>query len=131
MFPRISVKDECSDYHLQIHFPLYSSPQLASHYISGYLIPTVFACISYKRAYFFAKHSLASNINENIKERKCLQCPPATNISKVYPIRISAYIHFLQHICVSITEKAMATHSNILAWKILWTEESGRLQSMG
>jgi len=26
---------------------------------------------------------------------------------------------------------AMATHSSILAWKILWTEESGGLQSMG
>ena len=25
----------------------------------------------------------------------------------------------------------MATHSSILAWKILWTEESGKLQSMG
>ena len=28
-------------------------------------------------------------------------------------------------------EKEMATHSNILAWKILWIEESGRLQSLG
>ena len=28
-------------------------------------------------------------------------------------------------------EKEMATHSSILAWKIPWTEESGRLQSMG
>ena len=25
----------------------------------------------------------------------------------------------------------MATHSSILAWKITWTEELGRLQSMG
>ena len=25
----------------------------------------------------------------------------------------------------------MATHSNILAWRIPWTEESGGLQSMG
>ena len=25
----------------------------------------------------------------------------------------------------------MATHSNILAWRIPWTEEPGRLQSMG
>ena len=25
----------------------------------------------------------------------------------------------------------MAAHSNILAWKILWTEEPGRLQYMG
>ena len=28
-------------------------------------------------------------------------------------------------------EKQMATHSSILAWKIPWTEEPGRLQSMG
>ena len=28
-------------------------------------------------------------------------------------------------------EKAMAPHSSTLAWKIPWTEESGRLQSMG
>ena len=27
--------------------------------------------------------------------------------------------------------KEMATHSSILAWEIPWTEESGRLQSMG
>ena len=29
------------------------------------------------------------------------------------------------------TEKAMAPHSSTLAWKIPWTEEPGRLQSMG
>ena len=28
-------------------------------------------------------------------------------------------------------EKGMATHSSILAWKIPWTDELGRLQSMG
>ena len=28
-------------------------------------------------------------------------------------------------------EKGMATHSNILAWRIPWTEESGGLQSVG
>ena len=28
-------------------------------------------------------------------------------------------------------EKEMATYSSILAWKISWTEEPGRLQSMG
>ena len=27
-------------------------------------------------------------------------------------------------------EKAMATHSSILAWRIPWTEESGKLRSM-
>ena len=28
-------------------------------------------------------------------------------------------------------EQGMATHSSILAWRILWTEEPGGLQSMG
>ena len=28
-------------------------------------------------------------------------------------------------------EKEMAIHSNTIAWKIPWTEEPGRLQSMG
>ena len=46
------------------------------------------------------------------------------------------------YICVSVTvlkigplaptlEKAMATHSSTLAWKIPWTEEPGGLQSIG
>ena len=30
-----------------------------------------------------------------------------------------------------LLEKEMATHSSILAWKIPWTEEPGRLQFMG
>ena len=28
-------------------------------------------------------------------------------------------------------EEEMATHSSILAWEILWTEEPGRLPSIG
>ena len=42
------------------------------------------------------------------------------------------------HLCRIITlsssggvEKAMAPHSSTLAWKVPWTEEPGRLQSMG
>ena len=30
-----------------------------------------------------------------------------------------------------LLEQEMATHSSILAWKIPWTEEPGRLQSTG
>ena len=30
-----------------------------------------------------------------------------------------------------LLEKEMATHSNIHAWKIPWTEEPGRMQSKG
>ena len=40
------------------------------------------------------------------------------------------FIPFLRLINDSL-EKAMAPHSSTLAWKIPWTEEPGRLQSMG
>ena len=30
-----------------------------------------------------------------------------------------------------LLEKGKATHSSILAWRMPWTEEPGRLQSMG
>ena len=30
-----------------------------------------------------------------------------------------------------LEEEEMATHSSILAWRISWTEEPGRLQSIG
>jgi len=33
--------------------------------------------------------------------------------------------------CLLKSEKAMALHSSTLAWKILWIEEPGGLQSMG
>ena len=40
--------------------------------------------------------------------------------------------HPLQHLLLAdFSEKAMATHSSTLAWKIPWTEGPGGLQSMG
>ena len=40
----------------------------------------------------------------------------------------SSVLNFLH---IHTSEKAMATHSSALAWKIPWTEEPGGLQSMG
>ena len=34
-------------------------------------------------------------------------------------------------VTISLLEKAMATHSSTLAWKIPWMEEPGALQTMG
>ena len=42
------------------------------------------------------------------------------------------HCHFLHSDGIfEISEKAMTTHSSTLAWKIPWTEEPCRLQSMG
>ena len=39
---------------------------------------------------------------------------------------------WVQSLCwEDLLEKEMATHSSTVAWKILWMEEPGRLQSMG
>ena len=42
------------------------------------------------------------------------------SLLNVYLLQLKTYV-----------EKAMASHSSTLAWKIPWTEEPGRLQSMG
>ena len=39
--------------------------------------------------------------------------------------------NILMHIYVIKMEKEMATHSSILAWRVLWVEGPGGLRSMG
>ena len=43
------------------------------------------------------------------------------------------YIYIMKYYSAikGMLEKAMATYSSTLAWKIPWMEEPGRLQSMG
>ena len=44
---------------------------------------------------------------------------------------IYTYMYISVYMYIQLLEKAMAPHSSTLAWKIPWTEEPGRLQSMG
>ena len=44
---------------------------------------------------------------------------------------ITKVMDYVGNYYILFEEKAMAPHSSTLAWKILWTEEPGRLQSMG
>ena len=50
------------------------------------------------------------------------------NLCCYKPLRSEAYLLPQPNLAL---EKAMAPHSSTLAWKIPWTEEPGRLQSMG
>ena len=45
-------------------------------------------------------------------------------------VTVYAYLAVFRNLVIG-SEKTMATHSSTLAWKIPWTEEPGRLQSMG
>ena len=48
---------------------------------------------------------------------------------KSLPAMQDIWVRFLGQ--EDLLEKEMAIHSSILAWKILWTEEPGQLQSIG
>ena len=56
-----------------------------------------------------------------VKAKQTQSSPVQT---RVHPSGFSSHLS-------SSAEKAMAPHSSTLAWKIPWTEEPGRLQSMG
>ena len=53
------------------------------------------------------------------------------NIDHSFPCYTAGPCLSILHTVVCISEKAMAPHSSTIAWKIPWTEEPGRLQSMG
>ena len=54
---------------------------------------------------------------------------PHSSVGKEYPATQETQVQFLDW--EDPQEKAMAIHSSVLAWKIPWMEEPGRLQSMG
>ena len=56
--------------------------------------------------------------------------PNANQIRSFYIGRVSEKISEF-HLLHQVMEKAIATHSSTLAWRIPWMEEPGRLQSRG
>ena len=61
-----------------------------------------------------SKPNWASLIAQSVKNPPAMQETWVRFLGREYPL-----------------EKDMAIHSSILAWKVPWTEEPGRLQSMG
>ena len=65
---------------------------------------------------------LASSIF--LSKHKCLKNSSSAKVEIYLKLKY-------KYILIWYMEKAMATHSSTLAWKIPWREEPGRLQSMG
>ena len=82
-----------------------------------------FPCVaSLTRIHALNCHNLPSaSAWDKVLQKNCSLLNP------VSPLTLP-FIGLLQSIKL---EKAMAPHSSTLAWKILWTEEPGRLQTMG
>ena len=53
---------------------------------------------------------------------------PGGSVGKGLPAMLETWVQTLGQ--KYPLEKAVANHSSILAWRISWTEEPGRLQSM-
>ena len=57
------------------------------------------------------------------------KAPLVTQMVKNLPAMLETWVQSLGW--EDAMEKGMANHSSILAWRIPWTEEPSRLQSMG
>ena len=55
----------------------------------------------------------------------------SSKLGKEYVKDVYCHPAYLMYIQSTSSEKAMEPHSSTLAWKIPWTEEPARLQSMG
>ena len=67
-----------------------------------------------------------------LHKRSCeFTCPSVSDMDSVLKSNSFRAEQFISNLYVPLSEKAMAPHSSTLAWKIPWTEEPGRLQSMG
>ena len=72
------------------------------------------------------------------KPRGCLGRKVMTNLDSIFKSRditLSTKVHLVKAMVFTVVmyglEKAVAPHFSTLAWKTLWTEKPGRLQSMG
>ena len=65
-----------------------------------------------------------------MKTKECNKGFPHSSVGKKnLPAMQETWVRFLGR--EEPLEKEMATQSNVLAWRVPWTEERGRLQSMG
>ena len=68
------------------------------------------------------------------KVLKCSGAAYTEGVMKFKDQRVMGRKPFEEDVCTKVRrkwEKVMAPHSSTLAWRIPWTEEPGRLQSMG
>ena len=77
------------------------------------------------------------NLNHRLQQSSCSTSCPEMSRDSLGMLHTAAKASLLSTfsftaVCLYLTyHKAMAPHSSTLAWKIPWTEEPGRLQSMG
>ena len=72
---------------------------------------------------------LAASIYKTDEQQGCSCCFPGASAIKDLPATQETWVRSLSW--EDPLEEGMTTHSSVLAWKSLWTEEPDRLQSTG
>ena len=128
MFPILNPPTHFPPYPIPLGHP--SAPALCILYHASNLD---WRFVSHMIIYMFQFHSpksshpcLLSQSPKDCSVHLCLFC------CLTYRVIVSIFLNSI-YMCyyTVLAEKAMAPHSSTLAWKIPWTEEPGRLQSMG
>ena len=104
---------------------IYSFTMVFSHLRQGHYFNFALELVGTSLLYYGQQHCFACNVPGAIFHQRFLFFFFPQNA-----ILLSRSLIFAQS-QPPFTEKAMALHSSTLTWKIPWTEEPGRLQSMG
>ena len=75
--------------------------------------------------------SVLCNRTSHLHQLPSTPVPPNHRPLLYFPCLLTSLSWLIMRVLYVHTEKAMAPHSSTLAWKIPWTEEPGRLQSLG
>ena len=109
-----------------------ASGPITSWQIDGETVETVADFI-----FLGSKITAGGDCSHEIKGQLLLGRKVMTNVDSILKSRnitLPTKVHLVKAVVFPVVmygwEKAMATHSGALAWKIPWMEEPGRLQSM-
>ena len=135
----MKVKEESEKVGLKLNIQkmkIIASGPITSWEINGETVETVSTVSDFN--FLGSKITADGDCSHEIKRWLLLERKVMTNIDSILKSRditLPTKVHKVRAIVFPVvmygSEKAMAPHSSILAWKIPWMQEPGRLQSMG
>ena len=129
----MEMKEESEKAGLKLNIKIMASGPITSWQIVGETMETVRNLI-----FLGSKITADGDCSHEIKRCLLLGRKAIINLDSILKSRditLPTKVHLVKAVVFPVVmygwEKAMATHSGALAWKIPWMEEPGRLQSMG
>ena len=131
--PYLLASLPCTFFHLALSSTLTSpssqpSPRISRRLLCCWIFPP-WVCLEMQLQIAFMTSSLRASLSCSALLFSVWK--PLCRIFCFFNWSITALQSCVSFCCIMKWIKEMATHSSILAWRIPWTEEPGRLQTMG